>query len=206
MVSSDGGDLFVWGSTAPRLSEVVKLSAVDGAVRWKATIVGELADMALAPRSRRLYLTGAVGERKFEDYLTVSLQTRDGAQRWRDRYPWESEDEDHSWDEAYGLAVAPGGRLIAVTGLADSGAWNDWGETTTARIGTIFYDAATGERARILRLTGGAGASWGVATEPAPSGNKVYVVGLEGTQSSSAEPYCATTYGICRFRLRSFSA
>jgi WD40 repeat protein len=124
--------------------------------------------MGLSPDGSRVFVTGAIpGLIGSQDIATAAYDSATGAQLWIDRY-----DGRGGNDDVAGLAVAPDGWTVYVTGES-AGANGDPGFVT------IAYDSATGLRRWIAGFNGPPGLNDGAAAiAVTPDASTVVVTGL----------------------------
>jgi hypothetical protein len=187
-VSPDGARVYVTGyrTGADANFLTVAYSATDGTELWRRSIDAggdELGrSLTVAPDGSSVYVTGyrsgaGTGRRPLacnsgkatvaDDYITVAYDAATGGRRWIRNY----DGPDHDCDEAYSIAVAPGGSSVFVTGSSFSFA----GDSDVA---TVSYSTADGTELWATRFDGpshlyDAGDSLSVA----PDGSRVYVAG-----------------------------
>ena len=192
-VSPGGGPVFVTGGSQGTRSGLdyatVAYRAVTGARLWTARYNGPgngsdtAYSVAVSPGGSRVFVTGeSRGARSGPDYATVAYSAVTGARLWVARYNGPG----NGSDEAYSVAVSPGGSLVFVTG-------GSRGTRSGADYATVAYSAATGARLWVTRYNGPAtydDAARSVAVSP--GGSAVYVTG--GSNPGSATlAYSAVT-------------
>jgi WD40 repeat protein len=167
----------------------VAYRAATGARLWVQRYNGpgngsdEAYSIAVSPGESRVFVTGASrGTRSGPDYATVAYSAVTGARLWVQRYNGPG----NGSDEAYSIAVSPGGSRVFVTG-------GSRGTRSGPDYATVAYSAATGARLWVTRYNGPAtydDAARAVAVSP--RGSTVYVTG--GSNPGSATlAYSAAT-------------
>lgn len=189
-VSPDGARVYVTGyqtgTTVDMLT--VTYSAATGTELWSRTIdtggdeIGK--DLVLAPDGSSVYVTGyrsgapGGGSRPLaclsgragvgDDYVTVAYNAATGQRRWIMNY----DGPDHDCDEAYGIAVAPGGSAVFVTGSSFSIA-------SDSDAATVAYGTADGAQLWEARFDGPDHLyDTGDSLVVSPDSGLVYVAGL----------------------------
>ena len=177
-VSPGGSRVFVTGASKGTRSgpdyATVAYSAVTGARLWAARYNGPgnggdaASSVAVSPGGSRVFVTGASkGIRSGPDYATVAYSAATGARLWAARYNGPG----NGSDEAYSVAISPGGGRVFVTG-------GSRGTRSGQDYATVAYGAATGDRLWVTRYNGPAtydDAARAVAVSPL--GSTVYVTG-----------------------------
>jgi hypothetical protein len=187
-VSPDGARVYVTGyRTASNADFLTVAYAADGTELWSRTIDAggdELGrSLAVGPDGSSVYVTGyrsgapggeqgpldcgSAGAGVGDDYITVAYDGGTGQRRWIRNY----DGADHDCDQAYGIAVAPDGAAVFVTGSS----FSVGGDSDVA---TVAYAGGDGTRLWARRFDGpshlyDAGDSLLVA----PDGTSVYVAG-----------------------------
>jgi outer membrane protein assembly factor BamB len=161
VVSPNGSTVFVTGSSIGTNDSydyaTVAYNAVTGAQRWAKRYDGpgsgdgQAYSAAVSPSGATVFVTGYTDTSSTSagyDYATVAYNAATGAQRWAARYNGPG----NFTDEAFQVAVAPGGGAVYVTGESAGASFDGWGWATVA------YNAATGSRLWIRRydVAGGA--------------------------------------------------
>jgi WD40 repeat protein len=191
-VSPDGSRVFVTGASRGATTTgylTVAYRAATGARLWVQRYNGpgngsdEAYSIAVSPGESRVFVTGASrGTRSGPDYATVAYSAVTGARLWVQRYNGPG----NGSDEAYSIAVSPGGSRVFVTG-------GSRGTRSGPDYATVAYSAATGARLWVTRYNGPAtydDAARAVAVSP--RGSTVYVTG--GSNPGSATlAYSAAT-------------
>lgn len=185
-LSPDGQTVYVGGRTVvggERGSDflVLALDASDGEERWEGLYDGpthrELigTQLVVDPKGERVYIAGLSDDEELDpgwwDYTVVAYETTEGKQVWEARYSAPLNVNEVAW----GLAVAPNGSRVVVTG-------ESWGLGTPfanqGDIVTVALEADTGEQAWVARYNG---ITWGwdVGQDVVvgPDSERVYVVG-----------------------------
>jgi PQQ-like domain len=191
-ISPDGGSVYVTGyrteSDANFLT--VAYSASDGVELWKRSIDAggdELGrSLVVAPDGSSVYATGyrsgapgglGVGRPPLacasdvptvgDDYLTVAYDSATGQRRWIRNY----DGPDHDCDEAYGMAIAPNGSAVFVTGSSFSFA-------SDSDVATVAYSTVDGTELWASRFDGPSHLyDAGDSVSVAPDSSRVYVAG-----------------------------
>ena len=191
-VSPGGSRVFVTGASRGATTTgylTVAYSAATGARLWVQRYNGPgngndaAYSIAVSPGGSRVFVTGASrGTRSGPDYATVAYSAVTGARLWVQRYNGPG----NGSDEAYSVAVSPGGSRVFVTG-------GSRGTRSGQDYATVAYSAATGARLWVTRYNGPAtydDAARAVAVSPL--GSTVYVTG--GSNPGSATlAYSAAT-------------
>jgi WD40 repeat protein len=191
-VSPDGRRVFVTGESRGATTTgylTVAYSAATGARLWVQRYKGPgngtdtAYSIAVSPGGSRVYVTGeSQGARSGRDYATVAYSAVTGARLWAARYNGPG----NGSDEAYSVAVSPGGSRVFVTG-------GSRGTRSGQDYATVAYSAATGTRLWAQRYNGPEtydDAARSVAVSP--GGSTVYVTG--GSNPGSATlAYSAAT-------------
>jgi PQQ-like domain len=183
-VSPDGAAVYVAGNARVRQGQVshqemaaVAYTAAAGTKRWAALYPGTASPqefgvvataMALSPDGSGVFVTGQGTAHGTTHYTTVAFEATTGAQRWARQAPL------NGFGLPRGIAVAPGGTEVFVTGTTTAGLASS-GATAYA---TVAYDSATGTE-RWTRIFPGPVAGFSEATSVAVSldGTHVFVTG-----------------------------
>lgn len=139
---------------------------------------GDARCFAISPDGATVFLTGRSRgtEDTGYDYATLAVDTTTGALRWASRY--NNEEGDALYDYPGSLVVSPDGSRVYVTGRTYASNPGEGG--TGWDVGTVAYDAATGQELWVARYDNALGASIkedaGRAIAVAPDGSRVYVL------------------------------
>lgn len=195
-VSPDGATVFVTGedevgSAASGYSYgTVAYNAVTGAQLWTATYGAQAAatGIAVSPDGSTVFVTGSMrpsGSDSSTDFATVAYDAAAGTQLWARLYQGPA---GTSGAYATGIAAAPHGSAVLVTGGTSSGTSNGYA--------TVSYDGATGQTrwTRIYQQPGSAGGTSATAVVLNPAGTKVIVTGRD------ASPSAHGTYATVAYR------
>jgi WD40 repeat protein len=187
-VAVTGSTVFVTGSSIGTNDSydyaTVAYNAVTGAQRWAKRYDGpgsgdgQAYSVAVSPSGATVFVTGYTDTSSTSagyDYATVAYNAATGAQRWVARYNGPG----NFTDEAFQVAVAPGGGAVYVTGESAGASFDGWGWATVA------YNAATGSRLWIRRYDGSGGAkAYSVAVSRTTG--TVFVTGYSGESGDYA--------------------
>jgi len=162
----------------------VAYNAVTGAQRWAKRYNspgsgdGQAYSVAVSPSGATVFVTGYTDTSSTTagyDYTTIAYKAATGAQLWLARYNGSA----NFTDEAFQVAVAPGGGTVYVTGESAGGSFDGWGWATVA------YNAATGTRRWVKRYDGDGGArAFSVAVSRTTG--TVFVTGYTGESGDYA--------------------
>ena len=189
--SPDGKTVFVTGSTYGRGSvtnvnyATVAYNAATGAQLWAQFYVGPAKldyalSVAASPDSKTVFVTGhSIGTGSGYDYATVAYNAATGAQLWVNRY----NGPDNSTDNAYSVAVSPGGTTVYVTG-------DSYGATGIVESATVAYNAATGTQLWVNRYNGPGTSGTADSVAVSPDGESVFVTG----SNSAGADYATVAY------------
>jgi len=167
----------------------VAYSAATGAQLWvrrnsSAYGTSGASAVAVSPGGETVFVTGfSHGATSDDDYVTVAYNAATGATRWVRRYNGPG----NSVDQAYLVAVSPGGGTVYITGasIGSTGAWD---------YATIAYNAATGAQLWVHRYNGpGNGSSLAYSVAVSPGGGTVYVAGFSDGVASEQD-YLTVAY------------
>ena len=100
------------------------------------------------------------------DYATVAYSAATGRQLWARRYNGPA----NGYDDAFSVAVSPGGTRVFVTG-------NSGGRATSQDYATVAYDAATGRQLWVSRYNDPANLDLVCGVAVSPGGSRVFVTG-----------------------------
>ena len=187
-VNPNGSTVFVTGSSIGTNDRydyaTVAYNAATGAQRWAKRYDspgsgdGQAYSAAVSPSGATVFVTGYTDTSSTSagyDYATVAYNAATGAQRWAARYNGPG----NFTDEAFQVAVAPGGGAVYVTGESAGASFDAWGWATVA------YNAATGSRLWIRRYDGADGArAYSVAVSRTTG--TVFVTGYSGESGDYA--------------------
>jgi WD40 repeat protein len=195
-VSPSGSTVFVTGYSAGHTSgydyATVAYDAATGTQLWVKRYNGPAGDdyahsVAVSPSGSTVFVTGSsTGTDDGWDYATVAYDAATGAQLWAERYNGPGSAD----DQAYSVAVSPGGGTVVVTGYSDA-------SSTSAGFdyATVAYDAATGARLWVKRYNGpGKSTDEAFAVALSPSGSTVYVTGYSDGCICGGEDYATVGY------------
>lgn len=195
--SADGSAVFVTGSSIGTTGgydyATVGYDAATGSERWVERWDGPTHDVDVAtgivvdPGGAAVFVTGATfGTSGSDDYGTVAYDQTTGAQLWGTRFAGAVEGR----DDAYAIAVSPGGTKVYVTGETDTGIADGYA------YGTIAYDAVVGRQLWIRRYNGPAHANDnGAAIAAGPLGSRVFVTGDSQGQDQN-EDLATVAYSV----------
>jgi hypothetical protein len=214
-IGASPSGVFVTGYRAATSIDFLTLSydAATGAERWARTIDAQDGEevgrsLVVAPGGGTVYVTGdragggtgghlgavtrpwvvascqSAGALAVEaDYITAAYDATTGQRRWVRNY----DGPDHDCDQAYGVAVAPDGSRVFVTGSSISLA-------TDSDAATVAYDAATGKEQWVARYDGPDHLfDTGDSLVVAPGGARVYVTGFS-TGVATQQDYLTLFY------------
>ena len=193
-VSPGGTRVYVTGSSLGATSgydyATVAYSAATGARLWVARYNGPANGkdyahaVAVSPGGTRVYVTGeSQGATSGSDYATVAYSAATGARLWVTRYNGPA----NGVDDAFAMAVSPGGSTVYVTGQSQ-------GTTSGSDYATVAYSAATGALLWVQRYNGpGNRDDRAVSVAAAPGGTRVYVTG-QSQGITSGSDYATVAY------------
>jgi hypothetical protein len=192
-ISPAGVAVFVTGVSNNGDYATVAYDAATGAQLWAGRYNGpgnssDLAyKVAVSPDGATVFVTGASnGGGSGLDYATVAYDAATGAQLWAGRYNGPG----NSRDEAYSLAVSPGGATVFVTG----GSHGITAGSNRYDCATVAYNAATGARRWVRRYNGPANRrDLASAVTVSPGGRSVFVTGTS-TGAASGQDYATIAY------------
>jgi PQQ-like domain len=185
-VSPDGRTVFVAGTGAGTTGGydyvTIAYNTANGHRRWDKHYAGPVGSgdfahsVAVSPSGKAVFVTGySLGTNNGYDYATVAYNAATGGQRWAARYNGPG----NFTDEAFQVAVAPGGGAVYVTGESAGAVFDGWGWATVA------YNAATGSRLWIRRYDGAGGAKAFSVAVSRTTGT-VFVTGYSGENGDYA--------------------
>jgi len=179
-VSPSGSTVFVTGlSYMDRDCDyaTVAYDAATGAQLWVHRNTGPAygdddatSSVAVSPSGGMVFVTGdSSGSASLSNYTTIAYNAATGAQRWATRYNG-SPGQD---DQAFSLAVSPGGSTVYVTGSSDGNSSRDYA--------TVAYNAATGAQLWAARYNGpGDPEDNARSVTVGPGGGMLFVTGDSG--------------------------
>jgi PQQ-like domain len=196
-VSPDGGTVFVTGSSTGARSghdyATVAYDAATGAQLWVRRYSGpgnsydEARAVAVSPGGGTVFMTGGsnrTGTATGRDFVTIAYNARTGARQWLSRYNGPA----NQGDTAHGLAVAPDGHEVFVTGPSH-------GRRSGVDYATVAYNAATGAQLWARRYNGpGNSTDEPESVAVSPGGRQVYVTG-HSQGARSRQDYATVAYG-----------
>jgi len=187
-VSPGGRRVFVTGEsvgarTGPDYA-TIGYNAATGARLWVKRYNGpgnsddSASSVAVSPGGGTVFVTGgSSGSTGFSDYATVAYSAATGARLWVKRYNGPG----NSYDDAFSVAVSPGGGRVFVTGRS-------FGATSGSDYATVAYSAATGARLWVKRYNGPAnGDDSASSVAVSPGGGRVFVTGSSDRTTSAYE-------------------
>ena len=195
-VSQDGKTVFVTGSSLGTNNgydyATVAYSAATGAQLWvkryNGASNGERGANSVAVSGSKVFVTGSSygGSTANYDYATVAYSAATGAQLWVKRYDGPGSGD----DQAYSVAVSPGGGTLFVTGYTDTSSTSAGYDYTT-----IAYSAATGAQLWLARYNGpGNFTDEAYSVAVSPSGSTVYVTGFSYGCGCGGLDYATVAY------------
>jgi WD40 repeat protein len=178
-VAVSGSTVFVTGSSiGPNNAydyATVAYSAVTGAQRWAKRYGGSGSGdsqaywVAASPSGKTVFVTGYTDTSSTTagyDYTTIAYKAATGAQLWLARYNGPG----NFTDEAFSVAVSPGGGTVYVTGES-AGTLDGWNWATVA------YNAATGAQLWVQRYIGAGAGARAFSVAVSPTAGTVFVTG-----------------------------
>jgi hypothetical protein len=177
-VAVSGTRVFVTGDSFGRTTgedyATVAYNAATGRKLWVRRYNGSAnrndypSAVAVSRDGTRVFVTGEVLDRTTSgDYATVAYSAATGRQLWVRRYNGPA----NQYDDAYSVAVSPGGGRVFVTGGSP-------GRTTDDDYATVAYSAATGRQLWVRRYNGPANGNDGASSVAvSPRGTRVFVTG-----------------------------
>jgi WD40 repeat protein len=179
-VSPSGKTVFVTGSsyggsTANYDYATVAYSAATGAQLWVKRYDGpgsgddQAYSVAVSPSGGTVFVTGytdATSTSAGYDYTTIAYNAATGARLWLARYNGPA----NFTDEAYSVAVRPGGGTVYVTGES-AGTDDGWDYATVA------YNATTGAQLWVKRYDGAGLGAKAFSVAVSPTAGTVFVTG-----------------------------
>jgi len=185
--------------TGPARAAVTGTRAAPGAQLWVAREFrgGEALAMAVAPGGRRVYVTGYgwSGRGTGQDYATAAYDAATGRRLWARLYNGSTHAGRNLTDDAYSVAVSPGGRRVFVTGQSV-------GRRSGYDYATVAYSAATGRQLWVSRYNGPAnGDDSAESVAVGPGGRTVFVTG-QSAGRGTRDDYATVAYGAATGRQR----
>lgn len=185
-LSPDGARAFVtgFGYTSATHMDVVA-AAYDGATGarvWTQTYDGPPGgnidvgrSIVVSPDGGRVVVAGyGFGCSSSYDFVTLTYDAATGTPQWTARYNGVN---GNNSDDAQGLAIAPDGATVYVTGESPGG-YDAFVTSTQYDAITVAYDAATGAERWTARYDGPEHfQDAGFAIAPSPDGRRVFVAG-----------------------------
>ncbi len=195
-VSPSGGTVFVTGASYGGSATgynyaTIAYNAVTGAQLWVQRYNGpgngydEATSVAVNPGGGTVYVTGVdySGTTTGQDYETIAYNAATGARVWASRYNGPASKA----DDAFSVAVSPGGGTVFVTGASA-------GTTSSQDYATVAYNASTGARQWVSRYNGTGNLSdYARAVTVGPGGGTVFVTGYS-VGSTSGLDYATVAY------------
>lgn len=175
-VDPDGARVYVTGTSPGQTGSgiaTVAYNALTGLELWSAHHVGSgsgpsnTASVAVSPDGDQVYVTGTTGSWAGSAYATVAYDAGTGDVQWTASYPGPSAGE----NQAQGIAVAPDGDQVFVTGWSFSTA-------TSYDYATVSYDTQNGDELWVARYDGPASEfEFPRAIDVSEDGERVFVTG-----------------------------
>ena len=191
-VSPDGSRVFVTGESFGSSEDdyaTVAYDASTGARLWAKRYDGLAGKrdsgraLAVSPDGSSVFVTGfSEGTASSWDYATVAYDASSGALLWVNLYNGPG----NSYDVAHGLAVAPDGSKVFVTGESrGSRGYPDYA--------TVAYASATGARLWVKRYNGPHRSDIAHALAVSADGSEVFVTG-QSMSSTTSWDYATVAY------------
>ena len=193
-VSPGGTRVFVTGDSQGSGSGLdyatVAYDAATGARLWARRYIGpangddSASSVAVSPGGTRVFVTGSSqGSGSGLDYATVAYDAATGARLWVKRYNGPANRDDEAWS----VAVSPGGTRVFVTG-------DSRGARSGSGYATVAYNAATGAQLWVKRYIGPAnGSDLPSSVAVSPGGTRVFVTGSSQGVGSGSD-YATVAY------------
>lgn len=163
-ISPDGQRVYLQGSMG-----VGAYDAVTGTRLWRNGYPGFDSSLALSSGSTQLFVGGSIeSPTTGYDYVTVVYDAGTGAKLWVRQYNGPAS----RFDFVSSVGLSPDDAQVYITGRSQ-------GSSYSYDYATVAYDALTGNRLWIARLTNvaGSGAGGASALGVSPGGGRVYVTG-----------------------------
>jgi WD40 repeat protein len=191
VVSPGGRRVFVTGSSVGartgRDYATIAYNAATGARLWVKRYNGpansddSASSVVVSPGGGTVFVTGSAATSQDPemgtDYATVAYSAATGARLWVKRYNGPG----NLYDDAFSVAVSPGGGRVFVTGRS-------FGATSGGDYATVAYSAATGARLWVKRYNGPAnGDDSASSVAVSPGGGRVFVTGSSDRTTSAYE-------------------
>lgn len=188
-VSPDGSRVFTTGwstvDSARFNSDIATIAydATTGAELWIDPFDGSGSgwdhpnDAAVSPSGDALYVVGGTrGASTGRDFVLIAYEPATGERRWV--FTYDGPSERRSLDSGQGIAIAPDGRTVFVTGYSADGFTASGSYNTD--YATIAVDAATGGELWVARHNGiGGGRDYAFEVGVAGGGDVVVVTGWD---------------------------
>jgi DNA-binding beta-propeller fold protein YncE len=180
-VSPDGSTVYVTGTSDVSggfsTYYTIAYRAADGVERWakRYPLLGDVAGLALSPDGTQVFVSGVSSAGNGWNFVTVCYAASNGAKQWDATYDGPA----HRDDYGEGLAVAPDGASVYVTGTSLATA-------TEEDFATVAYSASSGAQLWASRHRGpahGQGDASGVVA--GPGGTRVYMTGWDVGENGS---------------------
>ncbi len=139
--------------------------------------------LEVSPEGSNVFVTGESVGSDNVDYATVAYDAATGTQLWVARYNGPG----NAGDEAFSVAVSPGGGVVVVTGLS-------YASQFKVGYATAAYDSATGKQLWLRRYDGPAGGNQALAVAVSPGGGMAFVTGESYVAAKDAYDYATVAY------------
>jgi DNA-binding beta-propeller fold protein YncE len=190
-ISRDDSTVYVTGRSTGNGTgyddATIAYRAATGAKLWVARYNNSKANgnefanaISVGPGGKTVYITGgSAGKSSNTDFATIAYRAGTGTQLWVSRYKGPAS----FIDSGTGLAVAPNGSTVVVTG-------SSWGDGSNTDYATIAYNAATGAARwtkRYAGVPGGYDSDDPAGVVISPDGGTVYVTGTSETETTEVD-------------------